>query len=768
MPSSRARSRNILTSTCLVPVALLGSEASSGADTSSATAAPIVLEEVIVTANKRTESAQDVASTVSVEKGDQLVERGFTSLTDYAAKVPGLNVVNSGTPGQNAVSIRGISTNTSTSAVGTYLDDTPIGSSSGWARGSATLLDMLPYDVDRIEILHGPQGTLYGEGSMGGLIKYVLKTASTTEFQANAGADLLTVDGAGKSGYALRARVNLPLIKDVLGVSLSAFDQITPGYMKNVFAGANARDTNEDHQYGVRVAALWQPASNLSVKLTALEQVIEADDAAVRQFSGVSPVQNAAGAVIVTPTNPLPDLTESVAFPARYDQHIYYTSSTIDWNPGPVDFVSATSWSRQASYTQFDLTPYYGSLLPYVGGTAPGLVEAAVPFGLDKFTQELRLLSPTGGVIEWLGGLFYTNERSRNAFYYNVFTTAFQPDPAFPSGLFNSTYPGSFHESAAYGNVTWNITHALSITGGARYAKNGQDVNFTTLPGPFYPATFQKYQTIGSSDNVTTWMADAKYRFTPDVMTYFRVATGYRPGGPNSPLPGIPLTVGSDSLTNYELGIKSTFLDRRAQLNFDVYHIDWKNIQLTAVSPSGLGYLDNGGKAVSNGVELESSFSPLRGLTLGLNAAYTDAHLTTLAPETRYLLTGYQMPNVPKANVSASVDYEWPLTGLWMARVGGDYQFVSQRWLSQVEAPSPATIASIQAPGYSLYNLNASIGSDHLTFRAYVRNLTNNRTLVSNGVSLRTVATDALTGAQQVFSGFLQPRTVGVGVDYKF
>jgi outer membrane receptor protein involved in Fe transport len=132
------------------------------------------------------------------------------------------------------------------------------------------------------------------------------------------------------------------------------------------------------------------------------------------------------------------------------------------------------------------------------------------------------------------------------------------------------------------------------------------------------------------------------------------------------------------------------------------------------------------------------------------------------------LLTGYQMPNVPKANVSASVDYEWPLTGLWMAHVGGDYQFVSQRWLSQVEAPSPATIASIQAPGYSLYNLNASVGSDHLTFRAYVRNLTNNRTLVSNGVSLRTVATNALTGAQQVSSGFLQPRTVGVGVDYKF
>jgi iron complex outermembrane receptor protein len=766
MPLSSTKARSILTSACLVPVALLGSEASRGAGASPA----IELQEVVVTANKRAESAQDVAAAVSVETGDKLIERGSTSLADYAAKVPGLNVMSSGTPGQNAVSIRGISTSTSTSAVGTYIDDTPIGSSSGWARGSTTLLDMLPYDVERVEVLHGPQGTLYGEGSMGGLIKYVLKNASTTEFQGNVGADLITIDGAGKTGYATRARVNVPIIADVLGVSLSAFDQKTPGYINNVYPGASARDINDSHQYGARLAALWQPASDLSVKLTALEQVIEADDASVRQFANTGSVPNSAGAVIATPTNPLPDLTESVAFPARYDQHLYYTATTVDWNPGPVDFVSATSWSRQNSYTQFDLTPFFGSVLPYAGGSAPGVVQAADPFGLDKFTQELRLLSPTGGVIEWLGGVFYTNERSRNAFYYNVLTPSYQADPAFPSpgGLFNSIYPGSFHEYAAYGNLTWNVTSALSLTGGARYAKNGQAVHFTTATGPFYPAPLQNSQTIGSDDHVATWMTDAKYRFTPDIMAYVRVATGYRPGGANSPLPGIPLTVGSDTLTNYELGVKSTFLDRRVELNVDIYHIDWKNIQLTAISPANLGYLANGGKAVSNGVEFESAYSPVRGLTLGLNASYTDAHLTSVTPETSYLLTGYQMPNVPKETVTASVDYQWPLVGNWMAHAGGDYEFVAQQWLSQVEAPSSGTIATIQAPGHSLWNLNARVGSDNLTFRAYVRNLTNSRAIVSNGITSRTVETDAVTGANQALVGFLQPRTVGVGVDYKF
>ena len=171
---------------------------------------------------------------------------------------------------------------------------------------------------------------------------------------------------------------------------------------------------------------------------------------------------------------------------------------------------------------------------------------------------------------------------------------------------------------------------------------------------------------------------------------------------------------------------------------------------------------------MSNGVEFESEYSPVRGLTLGLNAAYTDAHLTSLLPQTSYLLTGYQLPDVPKANVAASAEYEWPLSGSWTARVGGDYQYVSPQWLSQVEAASAATIAAIQAPGYSLYNLNASVGPDHLRFRAYVRNLTNSRALVSNGITAHTVETNDVTGASQVLAGFLQPRTVGVGVDYKY
>ena len=241
-----------------------------------------ILQEVVVTANKRAENMQDVASAVSVESGAQLMDRGLKNLADYAGDIPGLNIVGNGSPGQTSVEIRGISSNTRTSAVGTYLDDTPIGSSGGWALGSSTLLDMLPYDLERIEVLRGPQGTLYGEGAMGGLIKYVLKTPSTSDFDAEVGGSLSTIDGAANAGYSLRARVNTPIIPDVLGISLSAFGEQTPGYINNTFTGQT--NTNLDREYGGRLAALWRPASNLSVKFTALAQIIEADDSAFRQF----------------------------------------------------------------------------------------------------------------------------------------------------------------------------------------------------------------------------------------------------------------------------------------------------------------------------------------------------------------------------------------------------------------------------------------------------------------------------------------------------
>jgi iron complex outermembrane recepter protein len=724
-----------------------------------------ILQEVVVTANKRAENMQDVASAVSVESGAQLMDRGLKNLADYAGDIPGLNIVGNGSPGQTSVEIRGISSNTRTSAVGTYLDDTPIGSSGGWALGSSTLLDMLPYDLERIEVLRGPQGTLYGEGAMGGLIKYVLKTPSTSDFDAEVGGSLSTIDGAANAGYSLRARVNTPIIPDVLGISLSAFGEQTPGYIDNTFTGQT--NTNLDRQYGGRLAALWRPASNLSVKFTALAQIIEADDSAFRQFTSTTPAPNAGNSLLVTPQNPLPDMTENVPFPASYEQHLYYTAATVDWNLAPFDFVSATSWSKQTSLLWGDTTPLYGGLLPFIGGSGAGITNSIDNFGLNKFTQEFRLVSPKGNALEWMAGVFATRERSFHFFYAQAFTPQYQPEPGigFPPGLFDAAYPESFDEYATFGNLTWNITDAFSLTGGARYAYNRQRIVFDILPAPFWPPPLPQFTPIETHQGVPTWMGSAQYRFSGNVMGYARVATGYRTGGPNSPLPNVPLTYKSDTLINYELGLKSTFLENRALVDVAVYRINWKDIQLTALStPGDYNYETNGGRALSQGVELQTQYSPMRGLTLRLNGNYTDAHLTSVIPASSFLLTGYQLARVPKGSVSASADYDFALTSGWRAQVGGAYRYVGPQFAGIVESASSVSTPTYQAAGYSVFDLNGGIRRDHLNIRLTVRNLANNRALLAGG-QLRT---DGVTGVNDVLATFLQPRTLELGVDYAF
>jgi iron complex outermembrane receptor protein len=724
------------------------------------------LMEIIVTAQKRAERLQDIPVAVSVESGAELLNRGQSQLADYAAYMPGVNITPLGSPGQETVTLRGISSATATSAISTYLDDAPMGGSSGWVNASTTLLDLLPYDLDRVEILRGPQGTLYGAGSMGGLIKYVLKAPSTHNLEAAVGAEAMMIDGAGNLGYTYRARVNAPVIEDVLGVSFSVFGKTTPGYMTNQYNGL--RDTNKNRQYGARIAALWTPSSELSVKLTALTQTIEVDDLALRQFANSTAVANKDGAVIVAPTAPLPAFTENVAFLAPFDQRTNFFAATVDWNAGPFDVVSATAWSSQRTFYAMDTTPQLGTILQYLGGTGPGLVQFGTTFGLDKFSQEFRLMSPQGNAVEWLVGTFVTHENSSNFQYYKAFNPDFTPMTgplAYPPGLLLVNLPDIYDEYAAFGDLTWKVTDAFSLSGGARYSHNDQDLNWYVAPGPLGLVTGNLH--FGSHEGVFTWMASAEYHFDKDVMAYARAATGYRPGGVNAPIADIPVTYDSDSLISYELGLKSTFLDHKAQIDLAVYHVDWKDVQLSATNAEALSYFTNGGQAVSQGVEFSATYAPIPRLTLALNAAYTNSHLTSVIAASDYLMTGYQLPGIPKESVSVTADYNWPLAGPWTAHVGGGYRYLSDQYLALVESASPVTTPTVQAPAYSVVDLTASIRSDRLTFKTYVRNLANDRAIVG-GTTQGLVATNSATGIAGVYASFLQPRTVGFGVDYTF
>jgi len=719
------------------------------------------ITEIVVTASKRAENIQDVAGSVSVISGADLLQQQKAQLSDYLAYTPGVNVSTTGSAGQSSITIRGISPLSQTSKVATYIDEAPLGSSGIWANSGEFTLDLLPFDLERLEVLRGPQGTLYGASSMGGLLKYVLTTPDTTKFSADLAADGSAIQNAGGPAATVMGHVNIPILTDTLATSLSGFYKYTPGYIDNAYSGA--RNTNDLRQYGGRAAVFWQPASNLTVKLNALWQTTESADDAMASFANptVSPV-SATLPSLVSGGSGFGRLTENEAFLQPFYDRVNFYSATVDWQLGFADLISATSWSRLRSGQTINQTQEFGNFYPLVG-LDPGLAYEFNRLDLKKVTQELRLTSPQANIVSWQIGGFYTDERQTNEQKVFAFDNAYQPIQAFAPYLAYANIPTTYREYAMFGDVTWKITSVFDVTGGVRYSKNKQGfvtseagvlLNQPQSPPVTLPA-------VPSAENTTTWMGNARYHFTRDVMTYVRVATGYAPGGANTPYPGVPqATVGSETLTSYEAGLKSEFLERRASVDLAVFHIDWKDIQLNALI-NGIGYVTNGGAARSDGVEFSTSYSPIPGLRFGVNSAYTDAHLTSLnADVSAPFILGAQLQNVSKWTASGTADYGWNLSSAMTAHVGGGVRWVGQQEGAQLAAGLPYFVL----PSYTMVDSNASVVFGVWTFRVYANNLTNARAF-----SFGRMNQDAVTGATpQIDYTLIQPRTFGGGFVVKF
>jgi iron complex outermembrane recepter protein len=703
------------------------------------------LEEVVVTANKRSQNVQDVPASVSVQSGELLLERRQEQLSDYAAYVPGLNVGNLGKAGLASVNLRGVSSVSDAASVGAYLDEVPLGSSSRYGSPANQILDLLPYDLDRLEVLRGPQGTLYGAGSMGGLIKYVLKNPSLSNSDGEVGADVGTIDGASSVSYSARAVANMVLSKDVLGLRVSLYDKFTPGFIDNVFTGG--KGVNAQRQQGGRAALLWQPNADLSIKLGAVIYRNAADDGGTVSYTGFESTPTTDGSSIGAFSTPVGDLKQKHAFPQGFRENLGVYTATIDWKPGTFELISATGYSNQRTTTSVDNTTAIAGVgfLPVPPGS---LLYGSSDTGVKKFTEEVRLLSQQGVPLEWLAGVFYTDE---HVALVGSPLNLYLPDYTFLGPLLpGRTQDSTYKEYAIFGDATWHITEKFDVAAGLRYANNKQDVRGT---GALATST---------SESVTTWSVSSRYRFQPNAMVYARIATGYRPGGLNTVIlpTQVPPRVNSDKLTSYELGIKSEFMDRRLLLNLTAFYIDWKDIQLNSTE-NGNTILTNGGKATPKGLEFTASLRPVEGLTLGANAAYTDSQLKSTAPGA-FFLTGYQLPGVPKFSYSLTADYAWAAMTDWTAHVGGGFRWVDKVWLTGVEQAGKAAPA-VEASSYSLVNLNASLTRGPLTLKLYGANLANKRA-IQGGLALINI----LNQPQQGDFWIVQPRSFGVGFDYKF
>lgn len=709
-----------------------------------------VLEEVMVTAQKRTENMQTVPASVSAMANQRLRSLHARSMTDYAAYIPGLNVSSGGSPGQTTVTMRGIAPVGPSAVVGFYLDDTPLGSSSNYSNAREYGLDLMPYDVERIEVLRGPQGTLYGAGAMGGLLKYVLREPELTELQTSAGIEASTTEDAHDPGWGVRAGVNAPLIAERVALWTSYFKQDTPGYIDNAMTGW--RDENAVTQQGGRASLLWRINSSARLRIGWLWQEVDSDgDAtATLTLTGLDPPTGVASLGELTSFHPARD---------PFEKDIDHYSATLEWDLGGAQFTSASGYSTTRTRGVEDMSFLFGPLYPSLtdGAVAEGLAPLDIHLDLRKWTQELRLASMDGSRFDWLVGAFYTREDSAHRASVTALDVHGQPIERLAPVLAYSEFPSEYREAALFGSVTLPLSPRFDITAGVRWARNEQQ--FRQLSGGQPAIIGPTIDDSGASDeSVFTYLFGPRWKLDDDTMFYARVATGYRPGGPNPRVFSLPLTTRADTLVSYEAGFKSDLLERRAQLNLAAFHIDWHDIQ-QSISVAGIAGIDNAGRARSRGMELEMSYSPWDRLRLDLGAAYTDATLRSSPPEFG-LKKGARLVDVPEWTASLVIDYEMPIAERWRAHFGAGYRYVGDQ---ESDTVTVTDNLSYVRPAYRALDLYADLTRGNWSLRVFAKNATDESGFVGGGAAI-----DGHNVPYAIEVQTLQSRTLGLGLDISF
>lgn len=689
-----------------------------------------VLEEIVVTAQKFEQKLSETPLSVTAISARNLEALGATQFKDFASTVPSLTFTTSGV-GATQVNLRGVTTGNNISpTVGIYVDEVPYGSSTAFASGAQLALDVGLFDVSRIEILRGPQGTLYGASTMGGLLKYVSITPDPTAFAATVRAGVASTEG-GAVGYDGAAAVNAPFANDKAAVRLSGFYTHDGGYVDNLANGQD--DVNEASVFGGRADLLVKSTENLTLRLTAFAQNIDRDGVASSDFN-------------LATGRPIDGELEQRRLRAEpFEQDFRLVSGTLSYAFDGAELTSISSFQTVDSQAFTDVSAFFVPALA-ANGIVLGSIDVEKRNETDKFTQEVRL-SGTGPVLDWSIGAFYTDEDS------DQFQTlhASLPDGAvFPVNLLTVNLPSTYQEYAGFGTLTWHLTEKVDLTGGLRYAHNSQD--FEQIgSGPLVFSVPKR--TV--SDSVSTYLATLRHRASDNLTSYLRYATGYRPGGPNvvlNDLNGQPLAspaFDADKLRSYEGGIKASSSDRRFSIDAAVYFIEWDDLQINAVR-NGLGVVDNAAAAESQGAELTLTLVPTPGLTLVGAFGYTDAQLSEDAPDLGGL-DGDRLPDTPKFTAAFSGDYGFQVAGR-EAFVGTTVRHVTDRVTSYDASPG---VPQYELPDYTTVDLRTGLQFGDSRLQLFVKNAFDERGQLSAVTGF-----SALGGPAWV--SLVQPRTIGI------
>lgn len=747
-----------------------------------------IMEELVVTGTRRAVSLQDVAINMTAVSADAIEKQRLDNMRELAAFTPGVTMQDTGPRGTGTMIVRGLSANNTSvtgentsKSVATYLGEVPL------------YLDFKLLDIDRVEILLGPQGTLYGLGTMAGAARYLPNRPDANDYSAEFHLRGYSLSKSARLGYNGDFTLNIPIVKDHVAWRsvVGYFDD--PGFIDYPYllkfpgvsdpepdfsdpAAVNAnlrkkRDLNDEETWSTRQSLLLRANDDLEAIFT---YVFQDTSTHGRQANGVGVLG-----------------TGKYEAPWRYEEPSRRTATlySAEVKAGLFDvaeLVSATAFSKQKVRRTGDQTDLlldldYGyQLFPNFNAFTVGGDD------YEQFNQEVRFVSTHGGPLSWSAGGFY-NEFKTDTFSFEItpglpeFLGVFRPDNIEYASFTRS----KTKEKAVFGELSYKFSEAWQVTAGARYFEYEATITggtATPLIRTVYPAINYRVRSGETSDNGAVYKFNTSYKFSDDLMVYATVSNGYRIGGVNRvapcpvPLPpgqnvcALPneLFFGPDKTLNKELGVRGRFFDRRLVLNGSIYHIDWKDVQVSSRTVNGaVGITGNAAKARSQGLEMSFNARVTENVTLSGNYSYNDAKLTSGAPAVvdgiYDVFDGDRLPGSPKHSGAFTVAYDRPLdngmnltanysaiyTGEIYSKIGlrGNGEVLPDYWVSKA------------AVGVSRDNWDVTLFADNLFNEYAVVAVSNDFGAVGqiDGVTKRYYA-----------HGVLRPRTVGVDLRYRY
>jgi iron complex outermembrane receptor protein len=833
-----------------VLAAMYGARALADGATDSADSSVTLLQEVTVTATRRESSAQDLPISITAVSGDSLDAAGIEDISGLARSMAGISYTDKGpfggVAGANLI-IRGLNSETTSGLpaaaspvvppVATYVDDTPL------------FVNLRLQDLDHVEVLRGPQGTLYGSGSLGGTIRFVQNAPDPSGFDAKADAGLSDTLHTHAPNEEFNGMLNVPL-SDTFAVRLNANWADDAGFINqpnlyaldasgvplpsqpgNLFSpptifekkGVNA------YQYrSARIAALWKPTEGFKAELSYYYQTSDADGFPyiATNAAGYNQPINSVNLPVGNFTNP-PVVTQlfNAPVPAGVDRlsspenmpdttqdRVNMAALTLTYDMGFATLTSATSWAHHVNSTTADETAEYLNFPGFpqdIYGQNPRMLIVGRE-GLENkpWSQEIRLASKSGAMLEWVGGLFFKHETTQTQegdFYpgYNAFYNACAPiygqspadfvtpsycgvgDTAFTPGkttvidgvpvlqdqAFVSDLENTFKDFAGFGELTWHVISPWSVTGGARVFKQTLEQSQQTALLFLAAPQFGTPPTVNSSSaswSRALFKANTSYQLNSTNLVYATWSQGFRRGNINA-LPAVAggvttpaalLRVQPDTADNYEIGAKGT-INARLRYSAAIYDIQWHNIQeLVQVTPIVVPGVLNIGDGYSRGVEMQLDAAITQQLTTNLSYTYDQTRLTTVSPLYVFPIVdgappsvGSSLPGTPKTSLAAGFEFGH------IRLAGGELRYaIDAHYQSAVKSALSASIPPVG--GYTMLDTRLSFAWPHWLVTAYVNNLTNNLGI--------TAYQDPAVFGNRYMAIVSQPRTIGLRIGYSF